>query len=255
MATSLTRRTALTALGTTPILLAQGSAPASISSSVPYQDPALVREMVGVAHRDVNRVRELVESHPALSNAAVDQGFGDWEDALGAAAHTGRRPIAEVLLAHGARMSIFAAAMLGHLDVVKAIVSATPGIQRTHGPHGITLLAHARAGGKDAEPVVRYLETVGDADVPVPTQPLKTRDRDTLVGRYVFGPGANDAFEANVKSDRFVIARSGGSDIRLNHRGNLVFSPAGAHAVKIAFAANQLTIADPEVFLVAKRER
>jgi hypothetical protein len=60
------------------------------------RDPAIVKEMVTVAHNDAKRVRELLEQHPSLANASVDWGFGDWEDALGAAAHTGRREIAEV---------------------------------------------------------------------------------------------------------------------------------------------------------------
>jgi hypothetical protein len=50
-------------------------------------------------------------------------------------------------LAHGARPSIFSAAMLGQLAVVRAFTEAAPGVQGTPGPHGITLLAHARAGG------------------------------------------------------------------------------------------------------------
>jgi hypothetical protein len=35
-------------------------------------------------------------------------------------------------------------------DVVKALVAARPGVQRTLGPHGITLLAHAEVGGNAA---------------------------------------------------------------------------------------------------------
>ena len=116
---------------------------------MPRQDPALAKETVGVSHRDIKRVRELVERQPALARAAVDWGFGDWETALGAAAHTGRREIAEFLLANGAQPTMFSAAMLGQLDVVKAFVAASPGIQRTPGPHGIPLLAHARAGGAE----------------------------------------------------------------------------------------------------------
>ena len=131
---------------------------------LPQQDPAVVKETVGVSHADVKRVRELVERQPALANATIDWGFGDWETALGAASHVGRREIAEFLLGHGAHPTIFSAAMLGQLDVVKASVTASPGIQRTLGPHGINLLSHARAGGAGAADVVKYLESVGDAD-------------------------------------------------------------------------------------------
>ena len=54
--------------------------------------------------------------------------------------------------------------MLGQLDVVKSFVAAAPGIQRTRGPHGLTLLSHAKAGGSRAAAVTAYLESLGDAD-------------------------------------------------------------------------------------------
>ena len=226
----------------------------------PSQDPATVQEMVTVAHGDLKRVRELLERQPALANAAVDWGYGDWEDALGAAAHTGRREIAELLLAHGARISIFAAAMLGQLDVVKALVAAHPGIQRTHGPHGIPLLQHAQAGGPQAELVVKFLESLGDAGRRSQTQPLDQADRDAVVGKYLFGSRPRDRFVVDVRNDALGIERPGSARRGLGHLGGLVFFPAGAPAVKIAFARDgrgrvtQLTVADPEVFITAKRE-
>lgn len=225
---------------------------------LPMQDPALAKEVVGVSHTDVKRVRELVERRPALANAAIDWGFGDWENALGAASHVGRREIAELLIAHGARPTIFSAAMLGQLDVIKAFVMASPGIQRTLGPHGITLMAHARAGGAGAAEVVKYLESVGDADRRPASQPLEPADRDAVVGEYVFGPGPRDRFVVDVRNDQLGIERPGATRRFLIHTGALVFFPSGVPAVKIAFAragarASQLTVADPEVFLTATR--
>jgi hypothetical protein len=223
------------------------------------QDPAMVREMVTVAHGDVKRVRELVERHPSLANASVDWGFGDWEDALGGAAHTGRREIAEILLAHGARMSIFAAAMLGQLDVVKAFMAARPGVQRTLGPHSITLMAHARAGGSDAAGVVKYLESVGDADTRPPTVPLDPADRDAILGRYGFGPGPRDHFVIDVNNtNQLGIMRPGTPRRGLTHAGALVFFPPGVPSLRIAFARTggnftHLTLAEPEVYLTATR--
>ena len=113
--------------------------------------------MVAVSHGNVARVRELLSNRPAMANATWDWGYGDWETSLGAASHVGNREIAALLLAAGARPTIFSAAMLGQLDVVKAFITAAPGVERTRGPHGITLLAHAKAGG--AADVVRYLDT------------------------------------------------------------------------------------------------
>ena len=65
-----------------------------VNDTFPAHPPELVREMVIVAHFDLQRVRELVEARPALARAAMDWGFGDWEDALGAASHMGNRAIA-----------------------------------------------------------------------------------------------------------------------------------------------------------------
>jgi hypothetical protein len=149
--------------------------------------------------------------------------------------------------------------MLGQLDVVKAFVSASPGIQRNHGPHGITLLAHARAGRTAAEPVLRFLESIGGADSPAPTQPLDIADRDALPGRYSFGTGARDYFDVDLRADRLRIQRAGGSRQFLFHSGSLVFFPSGAPAVKIAFARENgrithLTIANPEVWVTARRD-
>src|SRR5262245_11651107 len=80
-----------------------------VPASFPRQDEEAVREIVGVAHVDLNKVEALVEKRPALANAAYDWGFGDWETPLGAASHVGRREIAEFLLSKGARLDLFAA--------------------------------------------------------------------------------------------------------------------------------------------------
>ena len=156
-----------------------------VPDEFPTQAPSLAREFVGVSHGNLARVNELLTLHPTLANAAWDWGFGDWETALGAASHMGNVEIATALLAHGARPSVFSAAMLGQLAVVRAFVEASPGVQGTPGPHGITLLAHAKAGGDAAKPVVAYLEAIGGADpspktvaLPpelVPASPASTR--------------------------------------------------------------------------------
>lgn len=233
---------------------------AGASDWFPRQDPALAQEVVGVSHRDLARVRELVERQPALARAAIDWGFGDWESALGAASHTGRREIAEFLLAHGAQPTMFSAAMLGQLPIVRAFVETVPGIQRTPGPHAIPLLAHARAGGDAARPVVEYLETVGGADVRPATQPLTAADRDAVTGRYVFGAGERDRFDVDVRNDLLGIQRPGANRGVLNHTGGLVFFPSGVPSVRIAFvregpAVARLTVADPDTVLTAARQR
>ena len=121
-------------------------------------DSDLVREFVGNAHSDLVAVRNALAGQPTLVNAAWDWGGGDWETALGAAGHVGRRDIAELLLAHGARLDVFVAAMLGELDVVRAMLTAHPEMREAKGPHGIPLRAHAEAGGEQARQVVELLD-------------------------------------------------------------------------------------------------
>ena len=114
--------------------------------------------MVANAHGDLEYVRTALADDPTLANAAWDWGDGDWETALGAAGHMGRRDIAELLLEHGARLDVFAAAMLGDVDVVRAILAAHPELRNAAGPHGIPLRAHAEAGGDQALPVLDLLD-------------------------------------------------------------------------------------------------
>jgi hypothetical protein len=238
----------------------------SVASDVfPVQDPALVKEIVGVSHRDLKRVQELVERQPALARASIDWGFGDWEACIDAASHVGNKPIAEFLLANGARPTIFSAAMMGQLDVVKAFIAARPGVQKNLGPHGLTLMWHAQRGGPDAAPVVQYLTAVGGADIQPATSPLATADRDLLGGKYTYGPAPRDSFTVEVRRDmlgrdQLTIERPGApSRQNLYHLGNLVFFPTGVPSVKIAFAKEgakitQLTVADPNVMLTARRD-
>ncbi len=120
----------------------------------------MVQEFVANAHGNKERVIELLEQEPELINAAWDWGNGDWETALGAAAHMGRRDIALYLLKNGARIDIFAAAMLGYIEVVQAIIHVYPQTLHSKGPHGIPLLDHAKAGGEVADKVVKLLQSL-----------------------------------------------------------------------------------------------
>jgi len=126
----------------------------------PTIESTLVHEFVAKAHGDLDRVKEMLAQEPALVNATWDWGGGDFETALGAAAHTGRKDIANFLLENGARLDIFTAAMLGKLEIIKAALSAYPDAIKTPGPHGIPLITHAQAGGDDAKEVLEYLESL-----------------------------------------------------------------------------------------------
>jgi hypothetical protein len=116
----------------------------------PRFDPELVREFVIAGHANLDRTRELLDQHPTLVNAAWDWGGGDWETALGGASHMGNHAIAELLLARGARMDVFCAAMTGKIEIVRAFLADDPKVVDLKGPHGIPLLRHAQAGKQQA---------------------------------------------------------------------------------------------------------
>ncbi|MEO7368185.1 MAG: ankyrin repeat domain-containing protein [Gemmatimonadaceae bacterium] len=118
---------------------------------MPDRGPPLGKEkveaFVRAGHSDLAKVKEMLAAQPSIVNASWDWGGGDYETALGGASHMGRRDIAEVLLAAGARLDLFAAAALGKLYIVQAAAAVFEDILKVPGPHGISLLAHAQKGG------------------------------------------------------------------------------------------------------------
>jgi hypothetical protein len=227
-----------------------------VDESFPSHHLSLSKEIVGVSHGNLPRVRELVQQHPALAKASFDWGYGDWETALGAASHTGRREIADLLIEHGAPPTLFSATMLGQLDLVKAFLAATPGAQRMRGPHSISLLVHAKLGGPQAASVVKYLESLGDADLPLKDEPIAEEDRAQLDGRYTFGGRPRDSFTVTTTPKQVGIARAGAESRNLRHLGSMEFHPVGAPAVRIRFEragtkVTALTVSDPDLIIRA----
>ncbi len=127
----------------------------------PQFDRNLVKKFVIAAHANLPVVMEMLTEHPTLINATWDWGNGDFERALEGAGHMGRADIAEYLLANGARMNLFCAAMLGHLELVKATLDAHPNLKDSKGPHGLTLKHHAKAGKERSKAVLDYIEKLG----------------------------------------------------------------------------------------------
>ena len=126
----------------------------------PQINRLLVQDFVIYAHSELDMVKKLLEKEPALLNATMDWGHGDWETGLGGASHMGRRDIVEFLLDKGARIDIFCAAMMGQLDAVKSFLTLQPKLIDAKGPHGFTLHFHAQVGGKAADPVLAYLQSI-----------------------------------------------------------------------------------------------
>jgi hypothetical protein len=217
----------------------------SLWEGYPRQDQRLVNEVVVAAHFDEKRVRELVTAYPELVNAWWDWGFGDWESPLGAASHVGERGIAEFLIESGARMDVFAAAMFGKTSVVKAFVEAEPGILRALGPHNITLLAHAEAGGAQAAETVAYLKRLGLDEDGLGIEPLTSEKRDACLGKY---GSAEHGLTMTCRLNRnellvadFQAARSQSSGRLLRYRGGDAFFPAGVPSVSIRFSFAETT--------------
>jgi hypothetical protein len=161
----MTRRDFLSTTASGLVLVQAPQPPAGPQQPVPARPPALapalVNEFVRKAHADLAGTRTMLAEHPTVLNATWDWGGGDFESGLGGAGHMGHREIAEFLIGQGARLDVFVAAMLGKLDIVRAMLTAWPPLLQSRGPHGIPLLRHARAGGEPAAPVVEYLLSLG----------------------------------------------------------------------------------------------
>ncbi len=137
-------------------------------------------------------------------------------------------------------------------------LSASPGIQRTRGPSGITLLAHARAG--KAADVVAFLESIQDANLAYRNEPLDDAARAACVGEYGLGTGATQRLAvAATPHGSLQIRREGAFDRALFHLGGLVFHPMGAEAVRIRLAPGTLspsvTVEDGTQLMAARRLR
>ncbi len=229
-----------------------------VLDSFPQTAPKLASEMVGASHVKLDKVNELLQQNPSLAKASWDWGFGDWETAIGAASHTGRRDIIEVLLAHGASPTIFSFAALDQVDVVRSICKTNSNIQKTLGPHGITLYKHAVAG--QADRVIEYLQELGQADVPQPDNPLSAEAMSVYFGSYDFGYGAEDALEVGTGGTvpRLGIRRTGWSYRFMACLGQHTFTLYGSPQVEITFdvignQAASVHVKNSGIDIVAKR--
>jgi hypothetical protein len=119
----------------------------------------IVKEFVGVSHSNLARVKEMLENDHLLLHVSNDWGGGDFESGIEAAGHVGNKEIADYLISKGARYNIYLASMLGHLEVVKQVLTFNPGLLNSKGPHGFTMLHHAKKG--EAVAVEDYLKSLG----------------------------------------------------------------------------------------------
>ncbi|WP_353777514.1 hypothetical protein [Winogradskyella sp. 3972H.M.0a.05] len=235
----------------------------------PSIDDEIVNEVVGKSHFDLDTVKSLVDKRPELARATWDWSFGDWESAIGAAAHVGRRDIVNYLLSKGARPNIFTLATLGAYTAVKSMIEAIPDIQKTEGPHGISLLQHAKAGLrmkdamtakeiKNSEMLVDYLNGLGNAG-PKKYEALKEEEKEKYLGDYRYGEGENDGFSVKLNMRKMIslgkLGKFGGG---LNKIGEHKFLYNGVSSVTVTFQVENnivksLTVEEPDLILTAKK--
>jgi hypothetical protein len=235
----------------------------------PSMNDEMVSGIVGASHTNFDKVKELLTKRPELARAAWDWGFGDWETALGAASHVGRRDIAELLISYGARPDIFTFTMMGMLKSVQEMIETVPGIQTHPGPHGITLLQHAKNRLNDknisatdsvnVNKVISYLESLGNADYKPESFQVADEEKQKYMGEYRFGDGAGEIFVVDLNGRSFLkMGRKGTFGNLLTKVGENTFSPAGAASVKIIFKINNdkavsLSVHEPEPLVMATR--
>jgi hypothetical protein len=235
----------------------------------PAIDDAIVAEVVGASHFNLDRVREMVNHRPELARATWDWGFGDWETALGAASHVGRRDIAGFLMDHGARPDIFTYAMLGSYQPVKSMIEAIPGIQTIAGPHGISLLQHAKNGSRseglpdeqreEYDRLISYLEKLGNADLQPEFPEMTAGQKEKYLGDYKYGEGPEDGFTIKLNMRKqLALGRLGASGGALYQKAENVFSYNGTTSVEIRFQVENervisLTVDEPDLILTARK--
>lgn len=240
-----------------------------VSSHFPNIDPQIVQEIVGKSHFDLDYVKKHVEARPELARSVWEWRFGDFESAIGAASHVGRRDIALYLLSKGARTTIFTHVMLGHLEVVRAMIQSIPGIQKTMGPHGLSLLHHAYAGkqmkdtmtgleNEAVEMTIEYLENLGDAGGETYIE-ISPEDQKKYLGDYKYGDGEKEGFTIELNMRKLLalgpIGGFGGALYKINENE---FIYNGAPSVIITFdiqaeKVKSLTLREPGLTLHAKK--
>lgn len=228
-----------------------------LPENFPQTPPDQARAIVGASHARIDTVKALLKENKALAKASWDWGFGDWETAIGAASHTGRREIIELLMANGARPTLFSFAALDKVAAVRAICTNIPDAHRTLGPHGITLYQHAINGR--ANKVIDYLDSIEGADVG-PGRSIAKDEAKPFLGTYQFGANENERFNVIIgKSIPRIAIETPGSIMRYMAlvKPN-TFVIYGAEQVEIRFQmqedqATSLTIIRGSFRLEAKR--
>lgn len=233
----------------------------------PYIDPEIVSVVVGKSHSNLEGVKKLVDKRPELARSVWEWRFGDFESAIGAASHVGRRDIVQYLISKGARPSIFTFAMMGSFEVVKSIIEFSPGIQKTMGPHGISLLDHAYNGERmkksmsakeidNLKRTIDFLESLGNAggEKYIDVSP---EEQKKYLGDYKYGKQDKEGFTIQLNMRKLLaLAPIGGFGGALYKIGDNKFTYNGAPSVTVSFRfdgdqVKSLTVRTPDVEVTA----
>ena len=159
--------------------------------------------------------------------------------------------------------------MLGHFNVVKSAIEATPGIQETTGPHGISLLDHAYAGERmkdqmtkseieSLEQTIDYLSGLGNANGTDYIN-VSSEEQKKYLGDYKYGQGENDGFTIGVNMRKLLsLGPIGGFGGALYKIGDNLFTYNGTPSVTISFNIQEdkvksLTLTEPDITLIAEK--
>lgn len=145
---------------TSSLLFSQTTTPKNSPKDDPLP-PEMVKDFVVAGHKDLDKIKSMLQEKPNLLYAAWDWGNGDFETALEGAGHMGLKDIANYLIEQGARPNIFVLTMLGKTKEVKTILKSYPELLNSKGPHGFTLLHHAQKGGEDSKILLKYFQDKG----------------------------------------------------------------------------------------------
>jgi ankyrin repeat protein len=109
-------------------------------------EQSVIEDLVGNAHGNLARVREILDAHPDALNLRAP-----WnETAIEAATQMGNKQIIDFLVARGAPVDFFTACVLGRVDDAAAGLAADPTRAGARGVHDLPALYFAAIGGSVA---------------------------------------------------------------------------------------------------------
>src|SRR5258705_1248697 len=146
------------------------------------------------------------------------------------------------------------------------MIETSPGIQSIAGPHGISLLQHAKNGlraegitekqKQDGNKLVGYLESLGNADVQEKYIDVNEADKAKYLGDYKYGDGPNDGFTVQLNMRKLLslgkLGKFGGA---LYQKKENIFIYNGTYSVEVSFKITDdkvisLTVHEPDLTLL-----